>query len=344
MRVRASICKSVTCSTCQSRFLSVQGTIGARSVYAGRTLVHGMGGSTLAMAQSTNTDRGTSALNRTRQSLITRTYRRAMGRLLRGAALVAGYADPTRWTTMASRLPYGLCALLMCAPAAFAADIPDYPFVFVAGKADVDTPPDMATCTLTLRAIDRDSGKAEVTINDRLKSALETLSANHVSPRDIESFNVNKQILMSEESIKGPASIRGYDMSRGLKFTSRHLDSLPGIENVLIGSPNIENINCRFDRADRAAIEAGLVTKALHAAREEADKLAGPLGRHVTTAVAVSKSPFDSIAALLGLGDQYGAAAGIDRLFKKAVASGDELLIPSTIAISAKVNVLFKME
>jgi len=201
----------------------------------------------------------------------------------------------------------------------------------------------IATCTLTLRSIDQDPSKAESTVDARLKSVLATLSANHVSQNDIESFKINKQILMNENNDKGPAIIRGYDTSRNLKFTARQLDSLPAIENSMVGAPNIENISCQFDRTDRAAIEADLLTKAIRSAKDEAAKLAEPLCRHVTTAVAVSKSPFDSIAGSLGFGNPFAAMPGFGMMFKKSVAN-DELLVPSTISISTTVNVLFKME
>jgi len=230
------------------------------------------------------------------------------------------------------------CGLFIGASATFAADIPDYPFVFVVGRADVDTPPDIARCTLTLRSIEQDPMKAESTINGRLKSLLEALSARHVSANDIESFNINKQILTNDSNDKGPAVIRGYDVSRRLKFTSHQLDGLPAIENSMVGAPNIENIDCQFDRSDRDVIEAGLLTKALQSARAEADKLAQPLGRHVTAAVAVSQLPFDAIAGSLMSG-----RSGSAMMFRKAV-SADELLIPSSISMSATVNVLFKME
>jgi len=238
-----------------------------------------------------------------------------------------------------------LIGLLFCASDACAADIPEYPFVFVVGRAEIDTPPDMAVCSLTLRAIDPDPGKADSTIAERLKSVLATLSAKHVSPGDIESFSINKQMLTNNEyGAKGPAVIRGYDVSRTLKFTARQLDSLPAIESTMVGEPNIENINCRFDRKDRKAIEADLLTKALQFARDQADKLAQPLGRHVTAAVAISKLPFDSIAGAFGMGGYTSAYLVADRMFKKSVTAGDELLVPSTISISASVNVLFKME
>lgn len=246
---------------------------------------------------------------------------------------------------MSAKYLYGLFGLFFCASAACAADIPEYPFVFVVGRADIDTPPDLAVCTLTLRAIDPDPGKAESTVDARLKAVLATLSANHVSPGDIESFSINKQMLTNNEyGAKGPAVIRGYDVSRSLKFTARQLDSLPAVENSMVSEPNIENIHCQFDRKDRKGVEADLLTKALQSARDQADNLAQPLGRHVVAAVAVSKSPFDSIASTLGMGGYSSSWEMSNRMFKKAEMSGVELLVPSTISLSATVNVLFKME
>jgi hypothetical protein len=40
---------------------------------------------------------------------------------------------------MTSNIPYSLLGLLLCVSGAFAAEIPDYPFVFVVGKAIVTT-------------------------------------------------------------------------------------------------------------------------------------------------------------------------------------------------------------
>jgi uncharacterized protein YggE len=243
---------------------------------------------------------------------------------------------------MTSKVPCSLFGLLLCVSSVFAAEIPDYPFVFVVGKADIDTPPNVATCSLSIRAIDLDPGKAESAVDGRLKSVLATLSAKRISPSDIESSRIDKQIMLDENRNREPASIRGYDVSRHLKFTARQLDVLPSIELTLTGSPNIESINCQFDRLDRAVIETELLTKAIHSARDQADKLAEPLGRHVTVAVAVSKLPFDSISRMLGLGAES-LPPGFDRMFKKSVSS-DELLVPATISMSATANVLFKME
>ena len=117
---------------------------------------------------------------------------------------------------------------------------------------------------------------------------------------------------------------------------------MPPIEVSLVGSANVENINCQFDRSDRAVIEADLLTKAIQNARMQADKLAEPLGRRVVSASAVSKSPFDSIAASLGMGG-YSSDFNGRMMFKRSV-SADLMLVPASIYLSASVNVLFKVE
>src|SRR5271169_4605881 len=206
---------------------------------------------------------------------------------------------------MASKVPYSIFVLLLCVSRTFAADIPDYPFVFVLGKADIETPPNIATCSLTLRAREQDPARAASIVEDRLKSVLATLNANRVAPNDIESFKIEKQVLTNDNNDNERTVIKGYDVWRNVKFTVRQLESVAPIEVSLVRSPNITNVDCRFDRTDRASMEVDLLTKALHSARDEADKLAGPLGRHVSAAVAVSRVPFESIGGSFGFADRY---------------------------------------
>jgi uncharacterized protein YggE len=235
---------------------------------------------------------------------------------------------------MTSKLSVCLFGMLMCVSAAFAADIPDYPFIFATGKADIATPPNIATCKLMIRAIDQDPSKAESIVDERMKYTLSTLTSKGIASSDIESFNFGKQILTNEDTEKEPATIRGYDVTRGLQFIARELASLPAIENSLVGSSNVEGIHCQFDRTDRASIEADLLTKAVHSAKDHAVRLSEPLGRHVGAAAAVSQQPFDSLAASLGLGDQLAPYRSAGLMFKKSV-SADELLVPATISLSA---------
>ena len=142
--------------------------------------------------------------------------------------------------------------------------------MFVVGKADIDTPPNIASCSLSLRSLDPDANQAESVVNASLKAVLVNLAGKGIAPADIESFQIEKQIMLSDTRNKEPASIRGYDLTRQLKFTARKLDMVPSIELSLLGSANIQNVNCQFDRTDPTAIEADLLTKALHSAKDRA--------------------------------------------------------------------------
>lgn len=245
---------------------------------------------------------------------------------------------------MTPKTPLLLVGLLLCSSAAFAADIPDHPFIFVIGRADLAKAPDIAACSMSIHAIDPDAGRAEATVDGRLKAILATLTANGVAPDDIESSTINKRILSSEfTNEKGPAAIRGYDLARNLQFKARQLKSLPAMEAAFVAVPNVEEISCQFDRTDRKAIEADLLTKALHSAKDQADKLAEPLGRHVMTAVAISQVPFDSIPAAFGLAGGFAELERMNRMFRKSVTP-ENLLVPSTVQFAVSVNVLFKME
>ena len=182
--------------------------------------------------------------------------------------------------------------------------MPDYPFVFVVGKSDIDTPPNIAACSLTLRARAQDPEKAVSIVEARLEGiSVPRDLENHIASKDIESFNIEKQVLTNDDNDKESAAIKGYDVWRNVCFTARQLESIAPVEMALVRSPNIVNITCRFDRTDRAAIDADLVAKALHSARDEADKLASSAGRSVNAAAAISRVPFESIAGSFGLGD-----------------------------------------
>ena len=92
------------------------------------------------------------------------------------------------------------------------------------GPADVETPPNIAICSLTLRAREHDPGKAASIVDDRLKAVLTTFKSNHIGPNDIESFTIEKQVLTNENDNQQTV-IKGYDVCRNVKFTARQLES-----------------------------------------------------------------------------------------------------------------------
>jgi hypothetical protein len=241
---------------------------------------------------------------------------------------------------MTRLLPAVALALIML-PAA-ASELPDYPFVFAPGSADSKVAPDVAHCALTVNAREPDASKAAAAVQSRFEAVLAMFAANHVADADIEADKVDKNVLTENEHES--VSIKGYDLARHVSFTVRQLESLPSLEQSLLHASNVTDISCRFDRTDRAALEAELMTRALKSAREDAERLAAPLGRHVVAAMAVSKVPFSSIPGQFGFGDREMFSGAAERRMFKRTSVADELLVPGTIELSESVDVLFKVE
>jgi uncharacterized protein YggE len=233
-------------------------------------------------------------------------------------------------------------ALSVAATVAGAAQIPEYPFVSAPGSADSKVAPDIAHCALTVSVRDADASKAAAAVQSRFEAVLAMFAAGHVADADIEADKVDKNVLTENEH--ETVGIKGYELARHVSFTSRQLESLPPLEQSLLHAPNVTDISCRFDRTDRAALEADLMTSALKSAREEAERLAAPLGRHVVAAMAVSKVSFADIPGEFGFGDRQMISASASRRMFKRSALADELLVPATVELSESVNVLFKVE
>ena len=243
-------------------------------------------------------------------------------------------------TAMKTLIP--ATALLLLGTVAGAAEIPDYPFVFAPGSADSKVAPDVARCALTVNAREPDASKAAAAVQSRFEAVLAMFAANHVADADIEADKVDKNVLTENEHES--VAIKGYDLSRHVSFTVRQLESLPPLEQSLLHASNVTDISCRFDRTDRAALEAELMTRALKSAREGAERLAAPLGRHVVAAMAVSKVSFASIPGEFGFGDRDVVSVAAERRMFKRTSVADELLVPASIELSESVNVLFKVE
>jgi len=235
--------------------------------------------------------------------------------------------------------------LFLFASAAWPSSIPDYPFVFAQGTAVLKIAPNIVTCRLTIRAINVDPKHAQGIVNARLTELLAVLSKNRLLKDDVDASAVRKAIVTNDYSRADPVQVRGYNVSRGVTFKVRDLGRWPAIADYLLGAKNIDNLTVEYDRIDRAALEADLITKAAADAKNRATHLAVSFGRRLGPPAAISPQPFASIGDTFGLGHSYGSQYAEARQFTIAVAAnGDTFLVPPTISISASVNALFKLE
>lgn len=231
------------------------------------------------------------------------------------------------------------CALL-CAAAAHSAAIPEYPFVFVTGEARLQTAPDEAGGSLTVRAYAADPAAAAAVVERRTGEILRLLAAHGVAAADVRAFEISKQAMTTQSSPQEPPAIRGYQISRRIGFELRRVAEWPAIADALLAMPNVDDLNVGFDRSDRASLEAQLLRRAAADAAKRARALAESFGRRLGAAVAISQPSFDSIGPAFG----FGGAPRFEGMVRSAPVAGDAHgEVPPAITVAASVNAVFRL-
>lgn len=239
-----------------------------------------------------------------------------------------------------------LICFLLLASTAYAAAIPDYPFVFVTGESEAHVAPNIVACSVTVRAFDTDPAKAQKLVDRRLQDLLAFLGERKVASEDIEAYDIQKEMLANDSSDPGRVTIRGYSISRAVNFKLRDIALWPEVSALLLSTENMDDLRVNFDTTDRNSIAADLIVKAAADARSKASQLAQSFGRPLGAPVAISQDSFGYIDQRLGFGGGGGSAnsAAPSSVILGNAPAKNAMLSPSTIPIYARVNAIFKLE
>lgn len=222
------------------------------------------------------------------------------------------------------------------------AQLPDFPFVYAEGKAELELPPNIATVSFLIREFDEDSEDAMRVVTERSAELLAFLGELKIQDKDIRAYEITKSA--EREMGREYASLRilGYDVHRSVKVTLRNLTKYEQLVKKLLSMNNIERVDSNFDRTDREKIKEDLITKACQNAREQAKLLAMGSGVQLGNVYAVSQENFQSLSIKFGVS---GVAAGI--LSSQSSDWRDDkhglFFVPSTITFRNSVRVIFKL-
>lgn len=239
---------------------------------------------------------------------------------------------------------YALAATLLTT--AHAATIPDYPFVYVTGEAEVKVPPDVADATLSVLAEDPNAAVAEQTVESGVNGVLKLLRAAGVSDSRIDASGISKEVVTTDETENKPIVIRGYKVSRQFSVRITDLKKWPEIATRLLELQNVTDVEVTFGRSDAKRIDATLVGKAAMDAQERAQRLAKSFGQHAGAVMALSQSPFSNIGPTFGMGSEEGGDSAGAPVMEMVVTGrrGSSLLIPDSIELSVEVHALVKLQ
>jgi uncharacterized protein YggE len=237
------------------------------------------------------------------------------------------------------------------ATTAWGTDLPEFPFINVTGFATRAVAPDLARVSFNVKARDISADSAASTVAARTQEVLDLLTANGVAPADIDAHEVGKAAVFERDSGESPvktprAALLRYEVTRSFSVTIRKLAAWPAIGTKLLGMQNIEDLDAHFDRTDRKALEAELLTAAAHDAQHRAELIAAGFGQRLGAVQAVSQDPFGQISDRLLRADMHyqdlegrSLRAGFDR-----PPSATQALVPATIPLATVVNAIYRLE
>ena len=253
------------------------------------------------------------------------------------------------------RIPFACLLLLSACVPAWGTDLPAFPFINVTGVATREVAPDLAKVSFTVTARDPSAEVAANTVATQTQAALDLLTAGGIAPADIDAHGLAKQVVFDREPggiSSGPrrAATPRYEVSRSIAVLVRKVASWPDLGTKLLEMPNVENLEVRFDRADRKALEAELMAEAAHDAERRAGQMASGFGQRLGAVQAISQDPFEQISDRFLRADMRYAYAGEPTLgapmFKVSAGQGlaAQLLVPATIPLFATVNAIYRLE
>jgi uncharacterized protein len=247
------------------------------------------------------------------------------------------------------RMPFAWLLLAVVVPA-WGSDLPAFPFINVTGHAVKAVTPDLARVSLTIKARDPSAEVAARAVADRVQEVLDLLAKAGIATADIDAHAIAKEVVFERDPGFSNGARRGpprYEVSRTFSVVLRNLAAWPELGTRLLEMPTVEDLEAQFDRTDRAALEAELLSAAAHDAQQRAERIASGFGERLGAVQAISQDPFEEISGRFLRADMRYAYEGSPTAGLGAPRGHGEaaqVLVPPTIRAGASVNAIYRLE
>ena len=232
-----------------------------------------------------------------------------------------------------------MAALVMSVSWTLAANIPDFPFVFVTGQAETQLPPDSVKIIFRIKAFHKDSSNAVARVQSRSAEVISFLGTKGFNKGSLVSHELSKDVVRSKKDYQ-ELEVQGYEVTRNFELTFDDIAKYKVVAETLFKMNDVSEINSSFDRKDRAEIEAKLLAAACADAKRNAEGMAAGFGKALGDVHCISKHGFWAIGTAFGLG-----AEGVEIIGKLGGSAKDDFsFIPTTIKFENQVAVLFRLE
>ena len=187
--------------------------------------------------------------------------------------------------------------------------LPDKPYIYVEGKAEVKKPADIVTMRFDLVGRAPDQPKANEDVQSKANKIFALLKERKVADNDViaEDLRSEPEFEQDENYSRGHGKLIGYKVTRPFQIKVRDVAAFPKLADELVGIQGVEFSGIDGGLAKEKEIEPEVWQKALGNAREQAEKTLKPLNMKIDSVFAVSPVSFPSIQSrIFGSEEFYG--------------------------------------
>ncbi|RCW89042.1 SIMPL domain-containing protein [Paracoccus lutimaris] len=164
----------------------------------------------------------------------------------------------------------------------------------VGGQGQATTQPDLATINLGVSTRAATAAEAMAKNAEAQAKVIETLKAEGIEARDIQTAGLNLAPMMDYSDDGQPPKLTGYAAQNSVTVRVRDIAGLGTVLDKLIASGANEVSGITFSREDMTATEDEARTKAVADARRRAETMAEAAGMKLGPLMALSDVPMDS--------------------------------------------------
>jgi uncharacterized protein len=174
--------------------------------------------------------------------------------------------------------------------------LPEKPYIYVKGTAEVQKPADVIICQFDLVATAPEQPKANEEVQSKANKILMMLKERKIVDNDVIAENIQSHPEFENETYGHPrGKLIGYTVSRPFEIKIRDLAVFPPLVDALIALGGVEFSETRGGLTNQRQIEEQLIDQALTNARERADKTANAMGVKIESVFAISTVSFPQI-------------------------------------------------
>jgi uncharacterized protein YggE len=212
--------------------------------------------------------------------------------------------------------------------------LPDKPYIYVEGKAEIEKSADMVTLRFNLVARNPDQVKANQEVQTRASKTLALLKEKKITESDIIAADLTSEPQFEDtDSGRNKGKLIGYKVTRVFSVKVRDLLVFPKLVDALFAIGGVEFSGIEAGLTKEKELQDEIWEKALVNAREQADRTVKAIGMKIDSVFAISPTSFPQIRTQI-FGSGYGGT-------ERVIVTGPPEYPLGPLTINQNVHIIF---